>query len=133
MRDLRARTEGIFQLTSDGLRHYVDAVDAHFARSIHFARLVKLYSTPDISGPYWFGATSRVTGISKRPARTPQPRFVSISHIERLNLSVRMHLRRWVAWCNFVSVNRAVRCTPAMQAGLTGTILTMLDLLTVQV
>ncbi len=39
MRDLRLRTEGIFELTSDGLRAYVDAVDAHFATSIHFAQL----------------------------------------------------------------------------------------------
>jgi hypothetical protein len=46
MRDLRARTEGIFQLTSDGLRAYVDAVDAHFATSIHFAQLIKLYGSP---------------------------------------------------------------------------------------
>ena len=51
MRDLRARTEGIFQLTSDGLRAYVDAVDAHFATSIHFAQLIELYSSPDITGP----------------------------------------------------------------------------------
>jgi hypothetical protein len=47
----RARTEGIFQLTGDGLRHYRDAVDAHFATSIHFAQLIKMYSSPDITGP----------------------------------------------------------------------------------
>ena len=95
MRDLRARTEGIFQLTSDGLRAYVDAVDAHFATSIHFAQLIKLYSSPDITGPDWYGATSRVTGTipSVRCGR-PEPRFVSTSHVERLNLSVRTHLRR---------------------------------------
>jgi transposase-like protein/IS1 family transposase len=152
MRDLRARTDGIFQLTSDGLKHYVDAVDAHFATSIHFAQLVKLYSTPDIVGPDWFGGTSRVTGTipSVRCGR-PEPRFVSTSHVERLNLSVRMHLRRyarrtnahsrklenhkacfalWVAWYNFVRVNTAVRMTPAMASGIANTIWTMRDLLT---
>jgi len=151
MRDLRARTEGIFQLTSDGLRAYVDAVDAHFATSIHFAQLIKLYSSPDITGPDWFGAMSRVTGTipSVRCGR-PEPRFVSTSHVERLNLSVRMHLRRysrrtnahsrklenhkaafslWVAWYNFVRVNTAVRTTPCMAAGITSTIWTMKDLL----
>lgn len=151
MRDLRARTEGIFQLTSDGLRAYVDAVDAHFATSIHFAQLIKLYSSPDITGPDWFGAMSRVTGTipSVRCGR-PEPRFVSTSHVERLNLSVRMHLRRyarrtnahsrklenhkaafslWVAWYNFVRVNSAVRMTPCMAAGITSTIWTMRDLL----
>jgi len=151
MRDLRARTEGVFQLTSDGLRAYVDAVDAHFATSVHFAQLIKLYSAPDFVGPDWFGATGRVTGTipSVRCGR-PEPRFVSTSHVERLNLSVRMHLRRyarrtnahsrklanhkacvalWVAWYNFVRVNSAIRMTPAMASGIASTIWTMRDLL----
>ena len=155
MRDLRARTEGIFQLTSDGLKAYVDAVDAHFATSIHFAQLIKLYTMPDITGPDWFAATGRVTGTipSVRCGR-PDPRFVSTSHVERLNLSVRMHLRRfarrtnahsrklvnhkacvalWVAWYNFVRMNSAIRMTPAMAAGITNTIWTMRDLLGTQI
>jgi IS1 family transposase len=130
IRDLRARTEGIFQLTSDGLKHYSDAVDAHFATSIHFAQLIKMFSTPDVVGPQdWFNANSRVTGtIPRIRCGRPEPRFVSTSHVERLNLSVRMHLRRyarrtnahsrklanhkacvslWVAWYNFVRVNAA--------------------------
>jgi IS1 family transposase len=151
MRDLKARTEGVFQLTSDGLRAYVDAVDAHFANQIHFAQLIKLFSSPDITGPDWFGATSRVTGTipSVRCGR-PDPRFVSTSHVERLNLSVRMHLRRyarrtnahsrklenhkacfalWVAWYNFVRVNTAVRMTPCMAAGITDHIWTFKEML----
>jgi transposase-like protein/IS1 family transposase len=150
MRDLRSRTEGIFQLTSDGLA-YVDAVDAHFATSIHFAQLIKLYSSPDITGPDWYGAMSRVTGtIPAVRCGRPEPRFVSTSHVERLNPSVRMHLRRyarrtnahsrklanhkaafslWVAWYNFARVNSAIRMTPCMAAGITNTIWTMQDLL----
>src|SRR5260370_36531095 len=108
MRDLRARTEGIFQLTSDGLRAYVDAVDAHFATSIHFAQLIKLYSSRDITGPDWYGATSRVTGTipSVRCGR-PEPRFVSTSHVEGLNLSVRTHLRRYARRTNPQSLKLA--------------------------
>ena len=142
MRDLRARTEGVFQLTTDGLRAYVDSVAAHFNIGVHFAQLIKLYSSPDITGPDWMSATSRVTGtITSARCGRPEPRFVSTSHIERLNLSVRTHLRRfvprtnahshkleshkacfalWVAWYNFVRINSATRCTPAMQAGLYG-------------
>ena len=151
MRDLRARTEGMFQLTTDGLKAYVDAVDAHFDIHIHFAQLIKLYSSPDIIGPDWYGATSRVTGtIPSIKAGNPDPRLVSTSHVERLNLSVRVHLRRyvrrtnahsrklanhkacvtlWIAWYNFCRVNTAIRVTPAMAAGLTGHIWTIEELL----
>jgi len=151
MRDLRARTEGVFQLSTDGLRAYVDAVDAHFNIGIHFAQLIKLYSTPDITGPDWMSAVSHVTRtITSVRCGRPDKRFVSASHVERLNLSVRTHLRRyvrrtnchsrklanhkacfalWVAWYNFVRVNSAVRCTPAMAAGIVGSIWTMRDLL----
>ena len=141
IRVLRERTEGIFQLTSDGLRHYVDAVDAHFDIHIHFAQLIKLFSTPDIVGPDWMSAMSRVTGtLPCARSGQPEPRFISTSHIERLNLSVRTHLLRyvrrtnahsrklanhkacvalWVAWYNFVRVNTAIRMTPCMAAGVT--------------
>ena len=75
---------------------------------------------------------------------------LALRQISGLNLSVRMHLRRyarrtnahsrklanhkacvalWVAWYNFVRINLVVRMTPAMAAGLTGTIWTMVDLL----
>jgi IS1 family transposase len=151
MRDLRARTEGIYQLTTDGLRHYVDAVDAHFATSIHFAQLIKLYTSPDITGPDWYGAMSRVTGtIPSVRCGHPEPRFVSTSHVERLNLSVRVHLRRyarrtnahsrklanhkacvavWVAWYNFCRVNSAIRVTPAMQSGIADHVWSIAELL----
>lgn len=151
IRDLRERTDGIFQLTTDGLRAYVDAVDAHFDVHVHFAQLIKLYSSPDFVGPDWFGATSRVTGtIPSVRSGQPEPRFISTSHVERLNLSVRTHLRRfvrrtnahsrklanhracialWVAWYNLCRVNTAIRMTPAMAAGVTDHVWTIRDLL----
>jgi IS1 family transposase len=155
MRKLRERTVGIFQLTSDGLKHYTDAVDAHFATFIHFAQLIKLFSGPDFVGPDWFGATSRVTGtIPCVRSGQPEPHRVSTSHIERLSLSVRTHLRRyvrrtnahsrklanhkacvslWLPWYNFCRPNSAVRMTPCMASGITTTIWTMRDLLGTQI
>jgi IS1 family transposase len=151
IRELRARTEGVFQLTTDGLRAYVDAVDAHFNIGIHFAQLIKLYSSPDITGPDWYGATSRVTGtIPNVRCGRPDPRYVSTSHVERLNLSLRVHLRRFVrrtnahsrkldnlkfavhifmAWFCLCRVHQTLRCTPAMEAGLTNHIWTMEELI----
>jgi hypothetical protein len=109
------------------------------------------FSSPDITGPDWYDAMSRVTGtIPNVRCGRPEPHFVRTSHLERLNLTVRMQLRRyarrtnahsrklgnhkaffalWVAWYNFVSVNTAVRMTPAMTSGLTSTIWTMRNLL----
>ncbi|MGA2371146.1 MAG: IS1 family transposase [Candidatus Korobacteraceae bacterium] len=150
IRDLRERTDGIFQLTTDGLRAYVDAVDAHFDVRVHFAQLIKLYSSSDFVGPDWFGATSRVTGtIPSVRSGQPEPRFISTSHVERLNLSVRTHLRRfvrrtnahsrklanhracislWVAWYNLCRLNTAIRMTPAMAAGVTDHIWSLTEL-----
>lgn len=149
IRDLHARTEGVFQLTTDGLRAYVDAVDAHYATSIHFAQLIKMFSSPDLVGPDWYGATSRVVGtIPSVKCGHPDPRYVSTSYVERLNLRVGMHLRRfarrtnahsrkldnlkaamalWVTWYNFCRVNSAIRCTPVMEAGLAASVWTMRD------
>jgi hypothetical protein len=82
--------------------------------------------------------------------RTHRAALCSTSHVERLNLSVRTHLRRyarrtnmhsrklanhkarvalWAAWYNFVRVNTSVRITPCMAAGITSTIWTMRELL----
>src|SRR5207244_12799602 len=61
MRDLSERIDGRFQLTTDGLRWYVPAVEEHFAGRADYAMLIKLFSSHDITGPEWYGATSRVT------------------------------------------------------------------------
>jgi hypothetical protein len=73
VRDLSQRIEGRFQLTTDGLRWYVPAVDEYLGGNCDFAQLIKLYSSHDITGPEWYGATSRVTGtIPSHQKRTPR-------------------------------------------------------------
>jgi|SRR6266851_4242015 len=106
---------------------------------------------PFLENPRLEGAESTLTENAASPFQAEPRQFVSTSHVERLNLSVRTHLRRfvrrtnghsrklanhkacvslWIAWYNFVRVNTAIRMTPCMAAGITGTIWTMRDLLT---
>ena len=149
--DLSNRTKGTFQLSADALKAYGDAVDAWYATQIHYGTVIKMYGSPDVSGPDWYSTTNRVIGVvQKVRCGRPEKDRISTSHVERLNLSVRTHLKRfaratnahsrklenhknvvclWVAWYNFVRVNTAVRMTPTMASGITNTIWTMRDLL----
>jgi IS1 family transposase/transposase-like protein len=151
MRDLSGRMEGRFQLTTDGFRPYINAVEQAFGSEIDFAQLIKLYGSPDVTGPDWFGATSEVIGtVPSVRSGHPDPRYISTSHIERVNLSLRVHLRRFVrrtnahsrkldnlryavhtfmAWYCLCRVHQTIRVTPAMEARLTDHIWTMEELI----
>ena len=140
-----------FQLTTDGLEGYVPAVEEHFGADVDFAQLVKSYSPPRTDGPDWFRPSARVVSTSKvRVMGDPKAEKVSTSHIERANLTVRMHLRRFtrltngfskklanlkaavavfVAWYNFCRVHQTLRVTPAMEAGLADHVWSVRELL----
>jgi len=142
-RDLSDRLANRVQLTTDGLRVYLEAVEAAFGCDIDYATLVKVYGTPQdstqpetrYSPAVCLGATA--TTITGNPDR----RHISTSYVERSNLTMRMRMRRftrltngfskkvdnlrhavalYAVHYNFCRVHQTLRVTPAMEAGLTG-------------
>ena len=95
IRDLSKRVTGRFQLTTDGLRSYVPAVEEYFGPDVDFAQLVKLYGTSDGEGPDWYQPSKVTATIPVVISGDPDESRISTSHVERANLSVRTHLRRF--------------------------------------
>jgi IS1 family transposase len=140
MNDLRSRLANRVQLTSDGHRAYLEAVEGAFGGDVDYAQLVKIYgaSAESAKGRY---SPAECTGAVKTPIEgIPDPKHISTSFAERQNLNIRMHTRRFTrltnafskkvenhAWSvalfttyyNFVRIHKTLRMSPAMAAGVT--------------
>jgi IS1 family transposase len=149
--DLAERVDGKMQLTTDGFRFYVDAVEQSFGADIDFAQLVKLYGD--------YGQHDSATKYSPSPIietivkiiqGNPDEEKICTSHVERQNLTMRMMMRRFTrltnafskkienliaavslhfAYYNFCRVHSTLRVTPAMEAGITDHIWSIRELL----
>jgi IS1 family transposase len=154
IQDTASRLANRVQLTTDGHKAYLNAVEEVFGADIDYAMLVKLYSeTPDQNGPERKSSPGVCTGSKKRRVTgNPDISMVSTSHVEKHNQSMRQHMRRftrltaahskklenhvhmvelYTVWYNFVRINSAVKIAPAMVAGLSDHLWEMDDLVRV--
>jgi len=137
------------QLTSDGHRSYIEAVENVFGADVDYAQLVKIYgSSPDSSKGRYSPAVC--VGAKKTPVMgEPDEKHISTSYVERQNLTMRMSMRRFTrltngfskkienhvhalalyfVYYNWMRIHKTLRVTPAMAAGLTDQLMSWEDM-----
>jgi len=149
--DLKSRLSNRVQLTSDGHRPYLTAVDTVFGEDVDYAMLHKIYgASPEGEKRY---SPAKCVGAQKRLVTgSPDEKHVSTSYVERANLTMRMHMRRFTRltnafskkvenhvaavalhtmFYNFVRVHQTLKVSPAMAAGVTDKLWEVSDLVQV--
>src|ERR1700678_810165 len=94
IQDVADRVANRVQLTTDGHKAYLDAVEGAFGADIDYAQLVKTYG--DVAGPAGRYSPAECTGAIKVPVEgRPHKAYISTSYVERQNLNFRMGMRRF--------------------------------------
>jgi IS1 family transposase len=149
MHDVAGRLSRKVQLTTDGLRVYLDAVDDAFGGDVDYSQLIKIYGE-DHSGPGRYSPPEVVRVEQEEICGSPDPSHVSTSFVERQNLSMRMGMRRFTRLTNahskkienhahaialyfmhynYCKIHSTLRVTPAMACGLSREVWEIEDLL----
>lgn len=149
--DLSHRLANRVQITSDGHRAYLEAVESGFGADVDYAQLIKVYGEiPHPAGRY---SPAQIQGTKTFCCTgNPDARHISTSYVERQNLTMRMSMRRFTRLSNgfskkaenhahsvaihfmhynFVRIHQSLRVTPAMAAGVSKTLWSLTDMVRV--
>ena len=147
--DLRTRLANRVQLTSDGHKAYLQAVEGAFGGDIDYAILHKVYGNSPDSAKGKYSPAECIGTQKHRIEGEPDLKHVSTSYVERSNLTMRMHMRRftrltngfskkfeshvhmvalYTVFYNVTKIHKTLKVTPAMAAGITGTLMSMEDI-----
>jgi IS1 family transposase len=150
MDDLRSRLANRVQLTSDGHKAYLEAVEGAFGGDVDYAMLVKIFGAAPEAMKGRYSPAECIGARKERIEGNPDPKHVSTSYAERQNLTMRMQMRRftrltnafskkfenhmhmvalYTVWYNYVKQHKSLKgLSPAIAAGISDTLWSMTDL-----
>jgi IS1 family transposase len=144
--DLKGRLAHRVQLTTDGLKVYLEAIEGAFGSKIDYAMLVKLYGEGPDTPEHKYSPGRVISASPTVITGKPDPAHISTSYIERQNLTMRMSMRRFTRltnafskkvenlahavalhfmFYNFARIHKTLRVTPAMEAGISDHVWTL--------